>query len=250
MPEKHYDRAPVVEAIIDIQTEFDQAPSEEKFVECHEAVADRLPVRAPLQFVQLGFSRAGETAADWKQSVSESQVGLRLSSDNSNRVLQLQNRGFTYSHMPPYSNWETFSSEAKYLWRIFAEKCGPARISRCSTRFINRINIPHGNIDLATYFNLRPSIPDALPEVVTGMFMQLQMPLTKISENAVAVVNLGMTAPEKPDTSSVLLDFDLVNPVRLDSRSEDIWKTLDELRNEKNIFFEACITDNVRSLIS
>lgn len=250
MTHRLYAKAPIVEAIIDVQTRFNEPPKLERFEACQERLADRFPIKAPLHLVQMGMSNVGEQEGGWQSQFEQSQVGLRLSSENNDRVLQLQQRGFTYSHMPPYTQWNTFGGEAKKLWAEFVDTCEPEAVIRCAVRFINRINIPKEIIELSDYFNLYPNIPRGIPQDVNGMFLQLQMPQTDLMPEAVAVINLALTEPEVPGHATVLLDFDLFRIAELDPRSDDIWVALDQFRLRKNQLFEACITDETRRLIS
>jgi len=52
------------------------------------------------------------------------------------------------------------------------------------------------------------------------------------------------------DFVPIILDFDLyVDNPPVDAE-EDLWAFFEELRKRKNLYFEACITDKTRRLIS
>lgn len=244
----HYDKAPVVEAVIDIQTRFKEPPTMAGFEACQAQLALRFPKKEPIQILKVGFNNAGKEAG-WQTDFDQSLAGLRLSPADNSRVLQLQSTGFTYSHMPAYTSWDIFEAEARDLWKIFVETCEPESVSRCAVRFINRINIPLEKVELSDYFHLSPNIPKGIPQHVNGMFMQLQMPQLDLGLKTMAVINLAVTEPEQPGQVSVLLDFDVFCVEDLSPLSDEVWESLNQFRLRKNLLFEACITDNTRELI-
>jgi uncharacterized protein (TIGR04255 family) len=65
-----------------------------------------------------------------------------------------------------------------------------------------------------------------------------------------AVTNFAMTNSDSPENVTIVLDFDLFCTTNFDPHSSEIWDTLNLFRDRKNDLFEACITDEVRSLIS
>jgi len=179
------------------------------------------------------------------------QVGLRLASKTGDRVLQIQRQGFTYSHLPPYTSWETFRDEVGPLWEAFLGTCSPAEITRVAVRFINRIVIPKVPFEMFDYLNLYPQLPKGVPQDdVTGFFMQLQMPQSDIAPETLAVINVALEGPSTPGTGTILLDFDVFRQAKYPADSDAAWVFLEELRKRKNELFEACITDETRKLIS
>lgn len=90
-------------------------------------------------------------------SSSQTIVGLRLTDKANSRVLLVQEKGFTYSHLPPYTSWEVLRREAYEAWKIFIRLCKPQAVIRCALRYINRIDAPKSSIELRDYFQLCPS---------------------------------------------------------------------------------------------
>lgn len=245
----HYNKAPIVEAVIDIQTRFKVPPTKERFEAYQSRLAEQFPIKAPIQLLKMGFSNQAGENEGWRSDFNQTEVGLRLSPADNSRVLQLQSTGFTYSHMPPYTEWETFEPEARMLWGVFVEMLEPLIITRFAVRFINRINVPLVSIELSDYFNLYPNIPKDISQGINGMFMQLQVPQLDLDPEAMAVINLAITEPEQADQVSVLLDFDIFRVEEMDPQSEKVWAALQQFRLRKNSLFEACITDDTRELI-
>jgi len=66
----------------------------------------------------------------------------------------------TYSHLPPYSNWNAFRDEVRPLWERYVEFVKPEAVTRIALRYINRIYIPQTVYELSDYFRLYPQIPE------------------------------------------------------------------------------------------
>ncbi len=248
MPHKHYGRAPVFEAVIDLHVRYGETPKDEWFSACHEKLAARLPNRVPIDEMQFGMLRNAETKAVHTQFGQKS-VGLRLTSESGNRVLQLQHRGFTYSHLAPYSRWEMFREEAEGYWKTFIESCNVAEVTRVAVRYINRIVIPGESIELYDYFSLYPKIPEGIPQDINGYSLQLRMPQNDLGPGAVTMLGMGLEGARDANGVPVLLDIDVSRMAAWQPSGAELWEFIERLRDRKNLIFEACITDETRELI-
>jgi uncharacterized protein (TIGR04255 family) len=249
MPTKYYKNAPIAEAIINIHFRQIDTFDCTKIRALGDVFAEHFPVVAPIHMVHLSVGDLGAGKVDTIPSHAAMEVGVRLTNDKSDRVLQIQQGSFALSHMAPYSSWGNFRAEAKSLWEKFVASYCDIEVTGCSVRFVNKVVIPHPSIELSDYFHLYPKIPEGIPQDVNGMLLQLQMPQADIG--AVAVINLALAQPELPNHMTVVLDIDLVvgQADAIPSGSPDIWTALDRARNRKNDLFESFITDETRKLI-
>jgi uncharacterized protein (TIGR04255 family) len=244
----HYRRAPIVEAIIDLHVRFSTPPHRDAFEAFHKRVADKFLAKTDIRQIALGMHFGPQ-----QQNVLQKgpvNVGIRLSSDSPPRVLQAQQRGFTYSHLAPYTEWETFRDEARPLWNAFVETCRPEAVTRVAVRFVNRIIVKSAKIELVDYFNLYPHLPERIPQDVTGMFLQLRMPQDDIAPGTLAIVNqtLDESNPVDAERLAILLDFDVFRLAEYPPSTDEVWALLEKLRTRKNELFEASITDRARDL--
>lgn len=249
MTQKYYSKAPIVEAIVDIQVKMEEGFSHEALQAVHSRLSERFPTKQPIQMFQVDMPLGAQVEGEMQLSpLKKSELGLRLTSEDNFRILQVRENGFAYSHLPPYTSWEVLRAEAHEAWCIFVELCKPKTVVRCALRFVNRIEIPKPSVELRDYFCLYPEVPPGIPQDVSGMFMQLQMPQKDLE--GIAIVNQAVAEPTSPGTVSVLLDFDLFQVREYAPEDEAIWHYLDKLRDRKNELFEACITDETRRLIN
>jgi uncharacterized protein (TIGR04255 family) len=247
MLDRHYSRAPITEAVIDLRVEFDTPPTQSDFLQGAERLRGQFPVQAPIHFFEMNFG-PGDDDLQPSFNSAQTEVGVRLTSAEHNRVLQVQRHGFTYSHMPPYSQWSSFSEEAKNLWNAFVASYRPATVVRVAVRYINRIVVPSSTAKFDEYFTLYPTAPPGVLDEVTGCFMQIASPQRDIAENAAAVINFALEPNTLPGNLSFLLDFDVYSTCRCDPTSPEIWELLGRLRARKNELFESSITDKSRGL--
>src|SRR5471030_1688422 len=112
MFEQHYDRAPIVEAIIDVKVELPGQPDGAVFASYGQKWSAQLPQRADLATFQVGIAPPA-VAGTVPNIVTTSGpgIGIRLSSPSNDRALLVQVQGLTYSHLPPYTKWEDFFKE-------------------------------------------------------------------------------------------------------------------------------------------
>jgi len=241
----HYDRAPIAEAIIDLRVEWPSNSPEDALDSLADRVKSRFPKNEPINSIMMGFA-VPQDQKDVSFSHTTTLVGRRLDSSDGKRVLQVQRAGFTYSHLPQYSDWEHFSAEAQELWRAFVEAAKIEVVTRAAVRVVNKIALPGTPQDLQKYTHLVPQVPAGLPALDGPYFVQMQGN-GKIDGSQV-IINSGRV--QTPGIGlEFLLDFDLFVEQRFDARSTEIWSLLKRLSDEKNSLFEACITDDFRKLI-
>jgi uncharacterized protein (TIGR04255 family) len=241
-----YRRAPVTEALIDIRV---QAPSEIALVTL-EAIKTRVPdyprqEQRTLAEAQVNFGSEITTTTQQKR------IGYAYFSSDGKQVFQARMDGFTFSRLEPYQSWNALSNEARRLWDIYRDYIKPIKITRVAVRFINQFNFPGDKVEpelyLNTYANISDKLKDELRQI--GPFlMSLRLPQNDL--RGWMVLNEALGPQKSPGTVPIILDFDLFveNP---DIPSEDgLWTLLERLRERKNIYFEACITDKTRELIS
>lgn len=244
---EHYPKAPILEAVLDIQVRASTAPSQDVFLELARSLSTEFPQFADLNLNHLQVSLA---ATSELSSVAHSfQVsGLRLYRPQNDRVLLIQPRGMTLSHLPPYTSWEDLQPEARRLWERYVEFVKPEGVTRVALRYINKIDLPHPKIELRDYFKLYPEIPSDIPQEVNAFFLQLQMPQFDLAPDLMAAINFTPTTRRDERTVSIVLDLDLYAVRGLPTSSDEVFKLLNLIRTRKNELFEACITDKARGL--
>lgn len=241
--ESRYSKAPITEAILDIQVEAAEGLTANSLASCQDSVRDDYPTKRELKAAYAHI----EVGRQLSTSTTSEELGFAFVSKDEKQLFQVRKNGFTANRLAPYSLWEKFSQEARKLWIIYRDAAKPRRITRVALRYINRIDIPDSPAELKDYFRTSPEVASELPQSMSGFFMQLVLPL----EDVRASVNIVQTIvePPRPGVVSVVLDLDFFRTAELPESDEDLWKLFEELRSKKNFVFEACITEKTKELI-
>lgn len=246
--QKHYSKAPVTEAIIDLRVILPEGLTLDNIATIHNHVIDRFPIIEPL-YTGTG-SLIFQPGIPVQIEAYQQQNGFLFKNKENRKIFQATLNGFTFNRLAPYESWEELSNDAKYLWEIYKSICKPTHVTRVALRFINQLNIPiKGQIDIQDYLRTVPEISPELPQqTLNSFFMQLQVP--QMDLNCMLIINEALAPITNPELLSILLDFDLFRQQTWQSDDEDIWQFLENLRHRKNQAFEACITEETRRLIA
>jgi uncharacterized protein (TIGR04255 family) len=245
--QRHYSKAPITEAIIDLQVAFPEGFPVDRFADIHSHISDLYPVKEPI-YTGIG-SFVFQPGTSVQVDANQQQNGYLYKSKDNLKIFQATLRGFTFNRLAPYASWEEFSSDARYLWKIYKDICEPMQVTRTALRYVNQINIPFEDaIDLKDYLNTVPEVAEGLPKnVLSSFFMQLQIPQDDL--NCILVINEALLPPTYPGIITVILDFDLYRQQIWQKDDEGIWDFLKELRHRKNLAFNMSITNKTRRLI-
>ncbi|MBA2591852.1 MAG: TIGR04255 family protein [Pseudomonadota bacterium] len=239
--QRHLDHAPIREAIID----FRVSPNVE--VSALRRLGERLkadfPVANELRMRTFGFE---VTENQFRTStVDQGAMGVRLVSKDNLHVVQFKADGLTLSRLAPYDSWEAMNAKARELWKLYLEASKPERVTRLATRYINVMELALPIPDFRDFLVCPPEVPPALPQEISSFFFRIVIPERESQSAAILTQALEGVIE---GTAPVVLDIDAFNDEDLPAASEDVWETLEVLREFKNrIFFES-ITEKTAEL--
>lgn len=240
---RHLTKAPIREAVIDIQV------TPPVSLDALKAIAARLKDKPHKQDELWHASIGVQINEDGQGSANtdRSPVGYRYTFSNHPHVLQCQVRGFTFSHLSPYGNWEEMSAIAKELWEIYLETAKPQTVSRIAVRYINSLPIPLPIADFADYLNVPPIVPDELPQTLSS-FLQRFVMVDSVTETVAVVTQVLEDQQPQSSKITVLLDIDAFRTYSGHSpNTNELWAILEELRNFKNrVFFKYLTEKTIR----
>lgn len=246
---RHYPKAPILEAVIDIKVNlpnfvFAESPfNESLFNEAGYSSSEKIfSVESSMK-----FNAAQESLLTTGEAIP---IGYRFTDAEKRHILQTRVDGFSLSVLPPYDNWENFVREAKRMWPMYQRAREHDYSTRVAVRYINQIEFPCALEQLNEYLALCPKLPD-VPSLnrMRHFFVQYLIPQEDI--NAMLVINQTPVKSNSlySDGISVLLDFDLyIEGVELKDDLE-VWNATDVLHDRLCSVFESCITEKTRSLI-
>jgi uncharacterized protein (TIGR04255 family) len=177
---------------------------------------------------------------------SEAQI-LRLSSEDAINIVLIKPRSLVTSRLPPYPGWEALRDRARENWSSWRAIAPSFDVERVGVRYINRIDLPGGTINLGHYLAFRPQLANISAGPISGYTLQVALPTFKPLWSATLTSTI-IQPPPVPDRTSILLDIDVYRADQLPKRDEELWPVVDEAQAVKNDLFERCITPAAREL--
>lgn len=243
-----YSKAPVVEAIIDIRVASEIEVGVLELADSFRELNSRYPHRELLESAPA-FQFASSAGFSASFGAGMPSGGLRFLSQDEKKVFQARSDGFTLSVLPPYKHWEDFRDEAADLWARYVKARKVSAVTRIGLRYINRLQLPLRDQPIAQFLTLLPAVSTELGEC-NGFTQRLQFPQPDLE--AVLLLTQSTLAPALEDGQlmPLLLDIDLFRD-KMDGQAalNLLWEWLEQLRQRKNLVFEACLTDQTRDLI-
>ncbi|MHB8452757.1 MAG: TIGR04255 family protein [Mycobacteriales bacterium] len=249
-PGRHYQHAPIAEAILDIRCEL---PPDASLADLAVTVVDpafttrerSVDVQQSVNISDRGVS--GETTGQ--------DVGYVFHRADGRRSVRARLDGFGFSWMYQYERWESFLGEAEAHWLRYRRAVRPSKATRLAVRYINKIDIPSSGpqaaIEIKDYLRATVDVPGYLPQMISGYFLQVEVPIPKY-ECSATIISLLLPPPNER-TTSLILDIDTWQPADIaladDREALGVAERFEILRLAKNYVFESCITDATRSLI-
>jgi uncharacterized protein (TIGR04255 family) len=224
-------KAPITEAMFEIAALVEPDKLVSGSQAFHSAIRAEFPESREMRAAEFTMDQESQEASE--RSISHGTVYWSQARD---KAVQARPNGFSLSHVGNYSNWESIREDAQRNWQIYWEKFLPNLPTRCSVRFINRLEIPAAS-DWADSLNTRPEWPDSLQVISNGLFLRLNCQF----EEANATI-LQASAAQEGDIIPVFLDINVasIDPI-VDVAG--MWRTFETLRRVKNQCFYSSIKE-------
>ena len=246
-PVTHYSKAPITEAIIDIQFAGPECDPT-ALLKLQDKEGSSYPEKKPILIASFMLDAGQADAPPAVTTQSQSQHGWAFVTADKLQIWQVRSGAFTFSRLAPYQNWTAFRNEARRLWELSKPYFKPEQITRIAVRYVNRLELPVPLRDFKDYLQTVPEVSPKLPQGLLSYFMQLQIPQEDIQ--SLLILNQQFVS-NKPEATSVpvILDLDLFRTYELPQEEEPLWSLFERLHEKKNDIFQACITDLTRELI-
>lgn len=235
---RHLNHAPIREAVIDIAFASERLLDEVEAFARDAASPDGGEV-VPLHEAayEIVFD-GGEPSA---RQVSGGTRGWRIQFPDGLHVVQLRPNRFTFSRLAPYASWGDMSARAQSLWSRFLLQGRVNEVNRLAVRFINRIQVGPGAVDLDDYFRGAPHIPAELPQALAEFLVRWRV---VDGDDMATVTQLYEGKPEPRGTTTVVVDIDAVHVCSMKTLDcAAIEGILNRLRSFKNDLFFGLVTD-------
>ncbi len=246
--QKHLNKPPIVEAIVDIDCDMppdfivgSQTEQAEKiFGQDYPKIGKRFLHRQ-------GFT--GKLDEQPEVKVLESKVSIHallLQKEAENQLIQIRQDGYSFNRLTPYSSLDDYFPEIERTWNLFIEHFSPLSIQRIRLRYINRIILPleNGKLNLDKFLKVGPRLPGNSQLGFAGFVHQQQLVEPNTDNRANVILS---TQPGNSDEIPLIFDIGTTKEVRYDHFDwENILTVVNSLRNLKNhIFFDSLTEEGI-----
>jgi uncharacterized protein (TIGR04255 family) len=246
--EKHYPRAPIKEALIDLRVKHADGSNLDSMKAFGSVIEKEYPYAATRGMVQAKISGV---IPGPQPNFSSSQTVLGYIYHSTDRLQAVQGRldGFTFSRFFPYQDWASFRAEAQRLWDIYVKTTEAKIVERVAVRYLNVLDLPavEGTVRFEDYIQTLPNSGIEGDQELEQFLVRLVLPQSDL--NGKLVLTETLLPEQLPNRVSLLIDIDLFRESSSFSVNDaEIWNTLDKFRLRKNEYFEAAITDKAREM--
>lgn len=236
--------APIAEALLDIRLKLPKDFNINEFKSVGAQISDIFPKEEVRKRIEntIDFKDGEQTFTR-----NEKLDGYRYISNDKTKIVQLRPDGFTYNKLKSYTNWEEFRDDAKKLWGKYINVVKPELIHRIALRYINNLNIPLHKSNLSEYLIAPPVVPQGLPTKINSFLNRIVIHDESIG--SVAILTQALEKVVENSTSlPILLDIDVYKIQQDGFNEEEIWNSLEILREFKNRIFFSSISDKLKEV--
>lgn len=246
-PELKLAKAPIVEAVIDIDCDmppgFDLAalegPAREVFLAHYPKFRSQFLEQHRIE------SKLDEPA---KHTAKRAIQALQFLHDDEKQLVQVRAQGFSFNRLAPYTGLDDYLSEIQRTWELFIGIASPIQIRVIRLRYINRILLPFtgGRVDLDEYFKVSPRLPDEDRLQFAGFVNQH----TAVEVDTGHQVNIVL-ASQPPEDEKLSIIFDICVASAGAGEPKDwtwILNEIQSLRGLKNRIFRKTLTKKCLNL--
>jgi uncharacterized protein (TIGR04255 family) len=238
----HFDKAPIVEAIIGIDLE-EMLPIDvlENLKVLGETFAPDYPIAEQLMMGEYKIQVGSPV-----QQI-DTQIGYFFKSADGLQVVHAKRTGFAFSRLKPYQTWGQFIAEAKRTWELYRKIFSAASLAKFNVRYINRLTWPNGE-KIEEFLSVYPHIPKELPQSLNGCFIRLDYPLSEPHQGRLTQ-QIASVQESQLDLASFILDNEFSFST-IGLQDAEVWQRIDECQNLKNEIFLGSITEKMKGMIS
>lgn len=238
-----FNRAPVTEAIFEIQVELPLEVTIENLDQLCDKIKSEYPTKRSRKRFE-GKIEFKKNAPPASESIDLGVDGFLNWSADEKQVVQFRLDGYSFSRLKPYCKWEKHFPEVVRLWTLFSKTASPVRIKRIAIRFINVIEIPRESA-LQDYFVNYPKLPSE-GLVLNNFFHRIELNIP--DKNINAVVTQALANSNDPINRSIILDIEVFKEINSLINENTIIDIFQVLRDVKNDVFKKSLTEKTEDL--
>jgi uncharacterized protein (TIGR04255 family) len=234
----HLKNPPIVEAAIGITIPKLPDSNLDKLKGCVVA-SDQRPYQGPFQLYQNQLEMKiidGRSTAITK----DEHFGWRWTSNDNLHTVQFKLDGFGFSQLGHYETWETFTADARRVWKLYYDAIGPVAIGAYGVRYLNKVYLPLRQ-PLEKFLTVYPKTPDVdRPWIIAESALRFALPIDTPRKGNFIHQHL-LVPSDKAEYASVILDNDFRYSAEGIPENE-LWANIDAVRVVKDDYFRQLLT--------
>jgi uncharacterized protein (TIGR04255 family) len=184
------------------------------------------------------------------QHVSQSVKGgisrMQFLSADEKAIIQVGPDLLALNRLRPYIKWDDFKRLIRLGLQVYREIASPKAIQRIGLRYINRLEVPPGPIEIEDYVLTVPRVPEPVPQVFATWAQRVEIPF--LETNGMMVLQSGSVNADDRTVRAIILDMNLSTLSAAELTIDSCLDWVETSHGEIERTFEACITDKTRAL--
>lgn len=167
---------------------------------------------------------------------------LMFLSNDEKTLVQLAPNLLAVNRLQPYEGWCQFKPQVIEALNTYIDVAQPKGIMQIGVRYINRIVLPGGQVELGEYFRVYPNLPTSrtLKEFFSRNVLDYQ------EDNATLILILASNV--QPSDAAIMLDLDYSIMEAPFSAVDHAASLIEKAHERLEEMFESCVTDKLREL--
>lgn len=249
MNDPRLDRAPIIEAVVDIDCDLPPAQNLRELEEvAGERLSERYPIRQHRFMQEMRFEARQE--GSFNQAMRQEIDAVQFLASDRKQLVQFRLGGFSFNRLAPYATLDDYQADILAGWQVYLEVATPVQIRAVRLRYINRIMLPVAktHIDLNEYFHVAPSQPADAELQVSSFVNQYTATDIKTSHHSTVIL---ASQPREGVELPVIFDNTAFSDGTMEPGDwESLWSEIQSLRTLKNRVFYNTLTERCLRLFS
>lgn len=244
MPRK-YRKPPAIEAVCEFRVAEEISLDNPLISDFGKNVEKIFPSREERFVAEIGFAEAkGEKAQEAKMIKR-----IIFFSQDKLTFAQIDAHFLSVNSLKPYCGWTSFVPKIEQALKEAVILGIVKTVTRIGIRYVNKIELPVGNIRMSDYF-LSPVVvpPPAMANSPwNGFYIAIQTKFQGTNDGC--SLQFATVPSDQKGHAAFVLDVDYYNDVKSGSSVDNIIQWLKEAHTKvRDEIFEKCITDKTREL--
>lgn len=241
---KKLHKAPIIEALIDIQVVLVPTLSLDELVNrIPEEITAEFPRREERRKIE---SSCGHTNGKFQFSAGDhGTAGVVLRDNEKTKALQVRLDGFGFSHLQPYSDFPTFEAEARKFWNMYRGFAGVSQIRRITLLYINILESSKKNASLQELKKLLKSVPD-ISDLGDKQTFNSRIRIGHTDAAINAIITQETIQNVKTEATGIQFQIAAFKQFSASPNEDELWDAVEQLREFKNdIFFDLVTSEQI-----